>query len=121
MTTKLSLISRTEIREICSTPEIGQLLGNYFVELLDESAAEEVEDHLLECGYCRNRYLRMLGLMDAALVYSEQGPNPATAEPSVSPSGADQVELTFVTMSKWTFQDGDDPERQLDSKQATPD
>lgn len=49
----------------CTSPSLGELLTAYVVELLEDSAAAEVEDHLLDCLHCRDKYLKMLTLSSA--------------------------------------------------------
>ena len=62
----------------CTSREIGELLFDYIVGLLAESAVEEVEDHLLECSYCEERYLRILGMRTTNI--------PSLNDPRVGPA-----------------------------------
>jgi hypothetical protein len=52
-------------KEVCVSPVVGAKVPDYIVELLDESAAEEVEDHMLVCLHCKERYLTVLRLRGA--------------------------------------------------------
>lgn len=69
----------------CINPDMRELLPEYMVELLTDAAAEEVEEHLLFCRYCREDYLKILGMRgrarharlthgdrEAAISYTEQ-------------------------------------------------
>jgi hypothetical protein len=64
--TRLRRIPEARQRKVCTSPTLGELLSDFFVELLEDSAAKEVEDHLLRCLYCRNRYFKMLKVMNTA-------------------------------------------------------
>lgn len=50
---------------VCDSPAVGELLPDYIAELLADSIAEEVEDHLLDCLHCREKYLKVLSISDA--------------------------------------------------------
>jgi anti-sigma factor RsiW len=67
MDTYFNLITETQSREVCTCPSLGARLPDYIVELLEDLAAEEVEDHLLECRHCKERYLTILRIRSAAL------------------------------------------------------
>jgi len=44
---------------------MGALLPDYIAELLADSIEEEVEDHMLDCFYCREKYLKVLCIGNA--------------------------------------------------------
>jgi hypothetical protein len=50
----------------CTDPDMRELLPDYIVELLADSAACEVEDHLLFCRRCREDYLSILSVRSTA-------------------------------------------------------
>lgn len=52
-------------REACVRPAVGGLLFDYIAELLEDPAASEFEDHLLDCRCCRHEYLKLLSLRGA--------------------------------------------------------
>lgn len=54
--------AQTRLSGVCTNPTIGEGLSTYIVSPLDDPAAEEVEDHLLECRHCREFYLRMVDI-----------------------------------------------------------
>jgi|SRR5205085_2982777 len=58
--------ARALVWEVCNSPEIGELLPEYIADLLADSVAEAVEDHLLDCLYCRENYLKVLSIAEAA-------------------------------------------------------
>ena len=58
-------IGEAQPREACARPAAAELLYDYTADLLEDPAAEEFEDHLLDCGCCRRQYLRLLGLRGA--------------------------------------------------------
>lgn len=45
---------------VCSDPAVGSLLPDYIVDLLDDTVAFEVEQHLVDCRSCKQRYLTVL-------------------------------------------------------------
>lgn len=51
-----------QVQKECTCPALSELLPDYIVELLEDTAAVEVEDHLLDCLPCREKYLKMLCL-----------------------------------------------------------
>jgi anti-sigma factor RsiW len=67
MDTYFNLITETQSREVCTRPALGARLPDYIVDLLEDLAAEEVEDHLLECRHCKERYLTILRVRGAAI------------------------------------------------------
>ena len=52
--------------DICRDPEVGSLVPDYIVELLDDSTSATVEEHLACCGHCKQRYLTVLRIRAAA-------------------------------------------------------
>ena len=44
----------------CTSPRIGSQLPDYIVDLLDDTAAEEVETHLGDCVHCKRLYVTVL-------------------------------------------------------------
>lgn len=46
--------------EACIDPAVGSLLPDYIVDLLEETAAEEVDKHLINCQPCKETYLAIL-------------------------------------------------------------
>lgn len=51
----------------CIDTHIRELLPDYMVELLvDTAAEEEVEEHLIFCRRCREDYLKFLGIRSSA-------------------------------------------------------
>lgn len=58
--------ARVRFLKPCVHPEVGSLLPDYIIDLLSDDAAEEVEEHLLACGHCREDYLNILSLRAAA-------------------------------------------------------
>jgi len=51
--------------DMCVFPCIGERLYDYIVGLVADTTAEEFEEHLLGCGYCRELYLNLLCLSGA--------------------------------------------------------
>lgn len=47
---------------------MGALLADYIVNLLEDLEAEEVEDHLILCDGCKERYLTVRELRGLALI-----------------------------------------------------
>jgi anti-sigma factor RsiW len=56
-----------EVGEVCIDPAVGSLLPDYIVDLLEEREAEEIEEHLAACHYCKENYLAILRIRYAAL------------------------------------------------------
>lgn len=52
--------------EPCVSPEVGDLLPDYIVELLSAEAAGAVKEHLEVCRHCMDDYRNILGLRAAA-------------------------------------------------------
>jgi hypothetical protein len=59
-------IVETQSGEECADPTMRKLIAAHVVELLEDSAAAEVGDHLLDCLHCRETYLRMHLILGAA-------------------------------------------------------
>lgn len=61
-----------ETQDECDSPALKGLLTAYVVELIDDSAAAEVGEHLLYCLHCRETYLKfhyvLGGLSDASFI-----------------------------------------------------
>jgi hypothetical protein len=51
---------------VCTNPDVGAQVPSYIVDLLEESMAEVVEAHLVECRDCKERYLTVLRVQAAA-------------------------------------------------------
>jgi hypothetical protein len=62
----------------CVSPELGELVPEYIAGLLAESIEEEIEDHLLSCRQCRESFLKINQVMDAARAGGEGFFNKAT-------------------------------------------
>lgn len=67
MNTYFKLTPETASREVCTRPTLGELLPDYILDLLADPAAEELEDHLLECRHCKDKYLTILRVRGAAM------------------------------------------------------
>lgn len=52
--------------ETCTHPHVGGRLADYLADPLNYSTAQEVEDHLLECLYCREFFLAVLSIRGEA-------------------------------------------------------
>jgi predicted anti-sigma-YlaC factor YlaD len=50
----------------CTNPVIQEQVFAYIADQIEDSAAEEVEDHLLECRHCREFFLIMLSIRGEA-------------------------------------------------------
>lgn len=50
----------------CTNPAIQEQVFAYITDKIEDSAAEEVEDHLLECRHCREFFLIMLSIRGEA-------------------------------------------------------
>lgn len=55
----------------CVSPNTGEKLPAYIVDLLNDEEAFEVEQHLVDCKLCKKRYLLMLRVRSEALVRRE--------------------------------------------------
>jgi anti-sigma factor RsiW len=49
----------------CTCSPLGELLPDYIIDILEDSVAREVEDHLLDCPPCREKYLKIIAIGDA--------------------------------------------------------
>lgn len=52
--------------EECTYPVVGALLPDYIVDLLEDSVAEKVERHLVDCRHCKERYVTVLRVRESA-------------------------------------------------------
>lgn len=52
----------------CTSPEVGTLLPDYIVDLLDDEECEAVERHLNSCPRCKDHYLTVLRVRRQAAV-----------------------------------------------------
>lgn len=58
----------------CTETSIQEQVFSYLADDLEDSAAEEVEDHLLECRHCREFFLAMLNTRgEASMAQSASG------------------------------------------------
>ncbi len=67
MTTQSNNNQKSHIVAVCSCPTLGCKLPDYIVDLLDEEDAYQVEQHLVECQGCKERYLAVLRIRSEAL------------------------------------------------------
>ena len=51
---------------VCIASSIGALIPDYTVDLLPEEEIETVQEHLLACAYCKQKYLTVLRVREAA-------------------------------------------------------
>ena len=82
---------RVRIKNVCTSPDAGELLVAYVVDELDDAEAETVEIHLNECPRCKELYLIMLEARSQAperfAELLENNQDTATADPaSVEPA-----------------------------------
>ena len=66
MNTSQHEFTESQRREKCTNPALQAQLFDYIAELLSDEAQEEVEDHLLDCQYCREFFLMMLNVRSEA-------------------------------------------------------
>lgn len=66
MNTKHSKNNDSHIEDTCCHPEVGSLVPDYIVDLLDDSTSAMVEEHLADCNHCKRRYLAVLRIRAAA-------------------------------------------------------
>lgn len=59
-------VATVQFPERCTCPALGELLTDYIVDLLTDSAAQEVEKHLLHCRSCNDDYRKILALRETA-------------------------------------------------------
>ncbi len=60
MSTNLYELIEVQAGEGCTAPAVGELLPHYIANLLEDTSAEEVEEHLLDCVRCRKFFLMIL-------------------------------------------------------------
>jgi hypothetical protein len=60
MSTNLHSSIAAQSEEACIDPAVGSLLPDYIVDLLEETAAEQVDQHLIDCQTCKEKYLAIL-------------------------------------------------------------
>lgn len=82
MNSELYEIGEEQSLDVCARAAVAGLLYDYIADLLDDPAAGEFEEHLLDCRSCRLEYLRLLSLRGAKL-----GAEPARDEDE-APGGA---------------------------------
>jgi hypothetical protein len=58
--------SKLPSQELCIKRGVGAIVADYIVGLLEDSEAEDVENHLLECRRCKEKYLLILDLRGSA-------------------------------------------------------
>lgn len=66
METIHDMLTEAQPFEKCSNPDIRKQVFKYLLDDLDDHEAEVVEDHLLECRYCRETFLTMLRIRTEA-------------------------------------------------------
>jgi anti-sigma factor RsiW len=71
MTTQSNNNHKSHIVAVCSCPALGCKLPDYIVDLLDDAEAYQVEQHLVECQGCKERYLTVLRIRGEALARRE--------------------------------------------------
>jgi anti-sigma factor RsiW len=72
---------------------LGELLLDYIVDLLEESVAEEVEDHLLDCAYCEERYQTILNIRSASRRKTRGAEGEQVLQPERAAGGAKVLKL----------------------------
>ena len=55
-----SHINTSRTKDFCTNTDLGAQLPDYVVDLVDDSKAEEIEQHLTECIFCKENYLTVL-------------------------------------------------------------
>ncbi len=66
MNTSQYKINEAQASGTCTHPTLGDRLSAYLADPVESPAAEEVEDHLLECRYCREFFLMVLSIRGEA-------------------------------------------------------
>ena len=66
MSTNINLSIEPQSEEVCIDPAVGSLLPDYIVDLLEETAAEQVDQHLIDCQSCKEKYLAILRICSTA-------------------------------------------------------
>ncbi len=51
-------------RVSCTSPALGSQAPDYIADLLDDEKSEAVENHFLDCKYCREMYLAIIRLRE---------------------------------------------------------
>lgn len=63
MATRQGRSTETQLSEECIDSDVQEKVFKYLLDdIEDEPEAEAVEDHLLECRYCRETFLTMLSV-----------------------------------------------------------
>jgi hypothetical protein len=63
METRQDRLNEAQLFDECINPNVQEQVFKYLLDDLDdEHEAEAVEDHLLECRYCRDTFLTMLNV-----------------------------------------------------------
>lgn len=57
--------AKTERSISCTSPALGAQVPDYIADLLDDEKSEVVENHLLDCKYCREMYLAIVRLRES--------------------------------------------------------
>lgn len=83
MNSELYEIGGAQPLDVCARVAVAGLLYDYVADLLDDPAAGEFEEHLLDCCCCRREYLRLLSLRGA-----KAAAEPARDEDRRAPGGA---------------------------------
>lgn len=58
----------------CRCPAVGEKLPDYIANLLDDGQAFEVERHLIDCDYCKKKYLLVLRVQREAALRAKDTP-----------------------------------------------
>lgn len=66
MNTYHNQMTGAQFREACICPATGSLLPDYILDLLEDTVAEKVEEHLVNCRSCKETYLTILRIRGAA-------------------------------------------------------
>ena len=72
-----SRTKRSHAGATCTAPQIGSRLPDYIVDLLDDTAAEQVETHLVECQHCKSLYMTVLQIRAARGKRTHEGITPS--------------------------------------------
>jgi hypothetical protein len=82
--------------EACTYPHAGGRLADYLADPLESPVAQEVEDHLLECRYCREFFLAVLSIRGEARMVKTMSGNA-----DESPSGDANVMRLSDFKKEW--------------------
>lgn len=77
----------------CQSPAIGAKLPDYIVNLLDDDAAFEVEQHLVDCKYCKHKYLLVLRVQRAAALRGKAAASDSDADTTLSNESLEELEV----------------------------